>query len=430
MINVTLDGAEGFYSDEEITDARKLASSAMNLVRNGTGKGSEWLGWRRILKSPNDAELERIEQHAAQIRADADIFIVCGIGGSYQGARAIVEALSKPFTSKGPEILFAGHHLGAQYLEQLITYLGQPGSDGETKSVYLNVISKSGSTLETAIAFRILRKWMHDTYGDEARKRITATTGEEGGVLNKIIAEEGYEKYIIPEDVGGRFSVLTPVGLLPVAVSGFDIQTLFYGAVAEFESRDDDGADLLDYAATRYLLHEKGYAMDVLSSFEPELQQLCGWTQQLLGESEGKEGKGLFPTVASYSTDLHSIGQIIQQGQRNILETVITVARPLSGLELTTMDTDTDQLGYLAGKPIYEINKGALEGTVQAHIDGGVPVVRVELEKLNEQQLGRFIYFYELFTAVYVYMLDVNPFDQPGVEDYKKAMYKLLGKQG
>jgi len=428
MLQINIEGAKEFYTEDEHQKTREKASGAFNQVQDGSGLGSEWLGWRRILKSPNDAELERIEQQASKIRNEADIFIICGIGGSYQGARAVIDALSKPFQKSGPEIIYAGQHLGAQYLEQLLHYLNQPKADGESKSIYLNVISKSGSTLETAIAFRQIRKWMHQKYGDDAKRRIIATTGKTGGVLNKIIDEEGYDKYIIPDDVGGRFSVLTPVGLLPVAVSGIDIQTLYYGAVAEYEALEEDPSKLLQYAATRFLLHEKGYALDVLSSFEPELNQLCGWAQQLLGESEGKGGKGLFPAIASYTTDLHSFGQLIQQGQRNILETVFTIKKPLSKLQLTEMDSDVDQLGYLSGKPIHEINNGALEGTCQAHIEGGVPVIRVELASLNEQQLGRYIYFYELFTAVYVYMLGVNPFDQPGVENYKKAMYALLGK--
>ncbi|CAN5371912.1 glucose-6-phosphate isomerase [soil metagenome] len=428
MIRINIEGTSDLFTAHELNGAKKLAKSAFEQVRDGIGEGNEWLGWRRILKSPNDAELERIVQHAAKIRSDGDIFIVCGIGGSYQGARAIIDALTRPFSKKGPEIIYAGHHLSAQYLEQLLKYLGEPKEDGTPKSVYLNVISKSGSTLETAIAFRQIRNWMMKEYGDEAKSRITATTGQEGGVLNNIIAEEGYPKYVIPDDIGGRYSVLTPVGLLPVAVSGFDIQTLYYGAVAEYESREKDPGDLYDYAAVRYLLHQKDLALDVIGSFEPELNQLCRWTQQLLGESEGKEGKGLFPTIASYSTDLHSVGQMIQQGQRNMMETLITIEKPLSDLKLSKMETDTDQLNYLAEQPIHKINKSALEGTYQAHVDGGVPVVQVSIETLNEQQIGRFIYFYELFTAVYVYMLEVNPFNQPGVEDYKKAMYKLLGK--
>lgn len=428
MIRINIEGASDFFTKNELTGAKKLAQSAFEQVREGAGPGNEWLGWRRILKTPNDAELERLDRHAAKIRSDADIFIVCGIGGSYQGARAIIDALTKPFNQKGPEIIYAGHHLGAQYLEQLLRYLNEPKADGTHKSVYLNVISKSGSTLETAIAFRQLRNWMKDVYGDEVKSRITATTGREGGVLNNIIAEEGYTKYVIPDDIGGRYSVLTSVGLLPAAVSGLDIQTLYYGAVAEYESREKDPGDLYDYAAIRYLLLQKGHVLDVIGSFEPELNQLCRWTQQLLGESEGKEGKGLFPTIASYSTDLHSVGQMIQQGQRNLMETLITIEKPLSDLKLSKMETDTDQLNYLAEQPIHKINNSALEGTFQAHVDGGVPVVLVGIETLNEQQIGRFIYFYELFTAVYVYMLEVNPFNQPGVEDYKKAMYKLLGK--
>jgi glucose-6-phosphate isomerase len=428
MIDIDIVGTKEFISDSEIEQSGLKAKKAFQTLKDGTGPGSEWLGWRRILKNPNDAELDKIEQHGASIRKDADIFIVCGIGGSYQGARAIIDALEKPFSDKKPEIYFAGHHLGARYHEQLLDYINRPKKDGSRKSVYLNVISKSGSTLETAIAFRMIRKWMHDVYGDEAKSRIIATTGAEGGVLNNIIAEEGYSKYVIPDDVGGRYSVLTPVGLLPVAVSGLDIKTLFYGAVAEFESREKDPGNILDYAATRHNLHEKHTVLDVISSFEPELKEFCNWIQQLLGESEGKEGNGLFPSVASYSTDLHSIGQTIQQGRRNMMETMITVQKPISDLKLSATDSKTDGLDYLAGRSVHSINKSAQDGTYQAHVEGGVPVIKIGLEKLNEQQLGRLIYFYELLTGIYVYMLHVNPFNQPGVENYKKAMYKLLGK--
>lgn len=428
MIHVDIDGTKEFISDAEFDTSLKNATQAHEMLKKGTGPGSEWLGWRRILKNPNDAELDKIEQHGTEIRENADIFIVCGIGGSYQGARAIIEALQKPFSEKKPEIYFAGHHLGARYHEQLLDYINRPKDDGSRKSVYLNVISKSGSTLETAIAFRMIRKWMHDVYGDEAKSRIIATTGAEGGVLNNIIDDEGYSKYVIPDDVGGRFSVLTPVGLLPVAVSGLDIKTLFYGAVAEYESREDEAGNILTYAAARYHLHEKNTELDVISSFEPELKEFCNWIQQLLGESEGKEGNGLFPAIAAYSTDLHSIGQMIQQGRRNMMETMITIQEPVSNIKMTPSDSKTDGLDYLAGRSIHSINKSAQDGTFQAHVDGGVPVVKIGLEKLNEQQLGRLIYFYELLTGIYVYMLKVNPFNQPGVENYKKAMYKLLGK--
>lgn len=427
MINVDLNEALEFVEDSEFEDAIGLANSAFTKVVEGTGPGSNWLGWRRILAEPNDAELDRIAQHAAKIREDADVFIVCGIGGSFTGAKAIIEALNLPFNSSGPEILFAGHHMSGRYLEQLMKYLQTPKSDGEPKSVYLNVISKSGSTLETALAFRTIRKWMHEFY-DDVKDRIIATTGKTGGVLNKIIEEEGYSKYIIPEDIGGRYSVLTPVGLLPISVAGIDIQTLYYGAVSEYEHLEKDTETVLNYSAFRYLMHKKGVALDVIGSFEPELMGFAYWTQQLLGESEGKEGMGLFPAVAGYSTDLHSIGQMIQQGRRNMMETMITIEKPISDLKMTPSDSKTDGLDYLAGRSIHSINKSAQDGTFQAHVEGGVPVVKIGLEKLNEQQLGRLIYFYELFTGIYVYMLNVNPFNQPGVENYKKAMYKLLGK--
>src|SRR6056297_3073260 len=428
MIDVDLKEALEFVEDSEFQEAIDHAKSAFKKVVEGTGPGSNWLGWRRILAEPNDAELDRIAQHASKIREDADVFIVCGIGGSFTGAKAIIEALNLPFSSNGPEILFAGHHMSGRYLEQLMKYLQTPKSDGEPKSVYLNVISKSGSTLETALAFRTIRKWMHEFY-DEVKHRIIATTGKEGGVLNKIIEEEGYSKYIIPDDVGGRFSVLTPVGLLPVAVAGIDIQTLFYGAVSQYKLTEEDPQQTLLYAATRYVLHQKKYAIDVLSTFEPGLNGMIAWMQQLLGESEGKEGKGLYPASAGYSTDLHSIGQLVQDGQRNILETIIEVRSPVAGLKVPEAeDLDSDSLSYLAGKTIHEINKSAQEGTAEAHEDGGVPVIKIVLDHLNAQHLGELIYFYEYLTAVYVTMLDVNPFNQPGVESYKQAMYRLLGK--
>jgi len=428
MIKTDVQHVKSFINSEEFDHALEQAEKAYQQVVDGTGPGSEWLGWRRILASPNDAELEELSRYANNIRKDADLFIVCGIGGSYTGAMAIIKALNPVFKNNGPEILYAGHHMSGKYLAELIEYLNEPKEDGEKKSVYLNVISKSGSTLETALAFRMLRNWMHETY-DDAQDRIIATTGPEGGVLNKIIADEGYKKYVIPNDVGGRFSVLTPVGLLPIAVAGIDIQTLFYGAVSMFEKEKKDRSDILEFAAARSVLHNNDYAVDVIGTFEPELNGFVAWIQQLIGESEGKEGKGLFPAMAGYSTDLHSVGQLIQEGRRNIVETLLVVDQPYSSLKVNEGDDrDTDQLNYLAGKSFHEINRSALDGTIQAHTEGGVPVIKVVLDKLNTQQLGELIYFYELFTAVYVYMLDVNPFNQPGVESYKKAMYRLLGK--
>ena len=429
MITTDVESARSFISKEEYDDAFEKAERAWQQVKNKTGAGSEWLGWQRILKTPNDAELEEISSHAESIRRDADIFIVCGIGGSYTGAMAIIKALNPYFKNNGPEILYAGHHMSGKYLKELMDYLQTPKEDGEPKSVYLNGISKSGSTLETALAFRTIRTWMHEVY-DDADERIIATTGKEGGVMNKIVAQEGYQKYIIPDDIGGRFSVLTPVGLLPIAVAGIDIQTLYYGAVSEYEDRKEDQESILEYAALRYTLLKKGKAIDVITSFESELFGITAWIQQLLGESEGKEGKGMFPAMAGFSTDLHSIGQMIQEGQRNAMETILVVENPITDFKVeATEGEDVDQLEYLAGKSFHEINKSALDGTVQAHTEGGVPVVKIIIEKLNAQQLGKLIYFYELFTAVYVYMLEVNPFNQPGVEGYKKAMYRLLGKE-
>lgn len=428
MIKIDIEGALKFVEDDDFNHALSDAETARNQVIDKSGPGSDWLGWRRIMDTPNDAEIEQIADHAAKIREDADIFIICGIGGSYSGAKAIIEALNLPFDENGPEILFAGHQMSGRYLNQLLDYIRRPKEDGERKSVYLNVISKSGSTLETALAFRAIRNWMHQFYGDEATERIVATTGKTGGVLNSIVEKEGYAKYIIPDDIGGRFSVLTPVGLFPVAVAGIDIQTLYYGAVSQYEELERNPEPVLRYSALRYCMHKNGVALDIISSFEPELSGFAAWAQQLLGESEGKEGKGLFPATAAYSTDLHSIGQMIQQGQRNLMETLFVVEQPISDLKVPDSDDDTDQLGYLDGKLVHEINKSALEGTVQAHYDGGVPIVKILIEKLNAQQVGELIYFYEMMTAVYVYMLGVNPFNQPGVENYKQAMYRLLGK--
>ncbi|MEX1063333.1 MAG: glucose-6-phosphate isomerase, partial [Balneolaceae bacterium] len=295
------------------------------------------------------------------------------------------------------------------------------------KSVCMNVISKSGTTLETALTFRILRNWFDRSYGDSAPERIFVTTAPSGGVLNDMAGLFGYEKFVIPDDIGGRFSVLTPVGLLPASVAGIDIRLLIEGAVTQFRTCETRADEITEYAALRYYFQKNGKKLDVIGSFEPGLQSLTGWLQQLLGESEGKEGKGLFPVPAAYSTDLHSIGQMIQQGPRNMIETLLAVEEPLSDLTVSEEAQDTDGLGYLSGRLLYDINRQALNGTVEAHAGGGVPVFLIGIRSLDARNLGGLIYFYQLFTAVYVSMLGVNPFDQPGVEDYKKAMYRNLG---
>jgi len=429
MVEVDLTCARNLITDEEFKIAKTKAEISLEEIRNKTGEGAEWLGWRDLLSDPNDAILEQIESLSAKIRSNADVFVVCGIGGSYLGARAVIEALGPHFIPNGPEIIYAGHHMGGKYLEQLISYLEKPKADGTPKSVYLNVISKSGSTLETALSFRILRQWIHTHHENDAVERIICTTSKEGGVLNKLIEAQGYQKFVIPADIGGRYSVLTPVGLIPIAVAGIDIKTLFYGAVNAYNHFEANPENVLSYAAIRYILHQKEKAIDVFSSFEPELKSIGAWIQQLMGESEGKKDKGIFPTVATYSTDLHSLGQFIQQGKRSLIETIISVEKPFSSLQVNNMPDNDDQLNYLAGMKFHDINKKAREGTVEAHVNGGVPVIRVKLPALHAGTVGELIYFYELLTGVYVYCLEINPFNQPGVEDYKKAMYRLLGKK-
>ena len=430
MVRSDIRIARSFLQDAVYIKSRSKADIGLNQLRTKTGPGSEWLGWRDILAKPNDAELAEIEGLAEQIRSEADIFIVCGIGGSYLGAKAVIDALSSHFNPNGPEILYAGHHMGGKYLEELLQYIQTPKSDGSQKSVYINVISKSGSTLETALSFRAIREVMEKMYSGDVVKRIICTTSETGGILNPQIEEKGYKKFIIPDDVGGRFSVLTPVGLLPIAVAGIDIKTLFYGAVSAYNRYEEDAEEILEYAALRNALHEEGYTIDVFSCFEPELKSLGGWIQQLLGESEGKEGKGIFPAVAAFSTDLHSLGQFIQQGQRSVIETFIIVEKSFSKLKVSEIDGNDDKLNYLAGKSFHEINKSARLGTTEAHQEGDVPIINISIDALNEENIGELIYFFELLTGVFVYSLGVNPFNQPGVEDYKKAMYRLLGKEG
>lgn len=430
MITCDIRIARSFLNDEIYIKSRSRADIGLHQLQTKTGPGSEWLGWRDILANPNDAELEEIVQLANAIRAKADIFIVCGIGGSYLGAKAVIDALGHHFKKNGPEIVYAGHHMGGKYLNELLEYLKAPKADGSSKSIYLNVISKSGSTLEPALSFRAIREVMEELYPDGVSSRIICTTSKEGGILNPQIEAKKYKKFIIPDDVGGRFSVLTPVGLFPIAVAGIDVRTLFYGAVSAYQKYEDDAEDILEYATLRNALHEEGKTIDVFACFEPELASLGGWIQQLLGESEGKEGQGIFPAVASYSTDLHSLGQFIQQGQRSVMETFIIVEKAFSKLAVTEISGDDDKLNYLAGKSFHEINSNARLGTTEAHQEGDVPIINITIQALNEENIGALIYFFELLTGVFVYSLGVNPFNQPGVEEYKKAMYRLLGKEG
>ncbi|NNF04876.1 MAG: glucose-6-phosphate isomerase [Rhodothermales bacterium] len=399
--------------------------AAHRALVDGSGEGAEWLGWRRILSSPNDALLEDIERTAREIRERADVLLCVGIGGSYLGAAAVIDALTPAFGRAAPKIVFAGHHISGSYLSDLLDSL-----DG--RSVYVNVISKSGTTLEPALAFRFIRQWMHECF-DDADRRIIATTDAEAGALNEVAGEFGYRSYVIPDDVGGRFSVLTPVGLLPIASAGLDIQSLFYGAVSMFGDLSEPDADAnpaLGYAARRYILHEAGFDTEILSVFDPRLTRLGSWWQQLFGESEGKNHRGLFPAVCTYSTDLHSLGQFVQDGPRNLVETFLTVDRPSSRLTIPSDAADADGLNYLAGRSVHDVNRAAFEGTIAAHRQGGVPVSSIRLPALSEETVGRLIYFFEHAVAVGGYLLGVNPFDQPGVEAYKREMFSRLGRPG
>ncbi|QXD13804.1 glucose-6-phosphate isomerase [Rhodocaloribacter litoris] len=419
---------DAFIEKSALETLRPRVEAAHRALIEKTGAGHEFTGWRDLLLSPNDALLEDLAATAAEIRERADVLVCIGIGGSYLGAKAVIDALTPYFPARRgddaprtPEILFAGHHMSGAYLRELMAYL-------EGKSVYLNVISKSGTTLEPALAFRFLRQWLEARF-DDADRRIIVTTDPERGALNQLRAEKGYKKYVIPPDVGGRFSVLTPVGLLPIAVAGIDIHALFYGAVdacRRFSGTGDNPA--LDYAARRYLLHEHGYAVEVLAVFEPRLAGIGGWWQQLFGESEGKDHKGLFPAVVQYSTDLHSLGQYVQDGKRLLIETFLMAEHDGGDLPVPATGDNLDGLDYLAGQTMRHINRQAYEGTLRAHVAGGVPAMTLWLDRIAPGDLGACLYFFEHAVAVGGYLLGINPFDQPGVEAYKKEMFALLGK--
>ena len=422
MVELNTHNIRPFIPREDYGGIRDSVERAHAALLDKTGPGNEFLGWRDLLTRPNDAILEDIGSTAARIREEADVLVCIGIGGSYLGAKAVIDALTPTFRgADNLEVLFAGHHLSGSYLDELLAHL-----DG--KSVYLNVISKSGTTLEPAVAFRVLRKWLSERF-DDAGRRIIVTTDESRGKLNELRDAYGYQKYVIPDDVGGRFSVLTPVGLLPIAAAGIDARALLYGAVdaaARLTTIDDNPA--LEYAGNRYLLHEKGYTTEVLAVFEPRLAGIAGWWQQLFGESEGKDGKGLFPASVQYTSDLHSLGQYLQDGRRNLIETFLLEKSPVKGAAVPATDGPDDGLGYLEGKPVSLVNEKAYEGTAQAHLKGGVPNMTVRIDRRTAEAVGQLIYFFEHAVAVGGYLLGVNPFDQPGVEAYKSEMYTLLGR--
>ncbi len=412
-----LDTAERDALDARVLDAHRR-------VLNGETRSPEMLGWRDLLLNPDDALLASVAALGDEIRERADVLLCIGIGGSYLGAEAVIGALRPPFDTSGPEILFAGNSLSPEYHARLFEHL-------EGKSVYVNIISKSGTTLEPALAFRLARAFMEANFED-ADRRIIATTDAARGTLHDFAKEKGYRSYVIPDSVGGRFSVLTPVGLVPIAAAGIDVRALVYGAVADArETLDADASHpALQYAGDRFLLHEAGYKTEILAVMDQSLKGIGAWWQQLFGESEGKEHKGLFPVVLQYTTDLHSVGQYVQQGQRSLVETFLRIADADRGLVVPHVEGDADGLNYVAGKPMGYVNEQAYTATADAHAEGGVPTWTVTLPRLDAEVIGRLIHFYEHAVAVSGTLLGVDPFNQPGVETYKTKMFSLLGKPG
>ncbi len=395
---------------------------------------TQFLGWVDLPEKYDKEEFERIKKAANKIQKDSDFLIVIGIGGSYLGARAVIEALSHSFYNmmpndrrKTPKIIYAGNNLSPNYLHDLLELIAE-------NDISLNVISKSGTTTEPAIAFRILREAIETKYGvDEAKKRIYVTTDKAKGALKGLADEEKYETFVIPDNVGGRFSVLTAVGLLPIATAGIDIDKLMEGAKEAMDKYKDQEVkfnDCYKYAVIRNLLYNSGKTTEILANYEPSLHYMTEWWKQLYGESEGKDGKGIFPAGVDFTTDLHSMGQYIQDGNRNLMETVICVEEPKSNITLAEDKENIDGLNFLAGKDLDYINKKAMEGTIEAHVSGNVPNMKITIDRLDEENLGHLIYFFEKACAMSGLILEVNPFNQPGVEEYKKNMFRLLEKPG
>jgi glucose-6-phosphate isomerase len=424
--------AQEFLSKYEIAKEVSHIENAYHTLISKTGKGNDFLGWLNLPEEITPSLIEQLNRTAANLAALAEVMVVVGIGGSYLGARAVIEALQHPFKSllpnkKTPMVLFAGNSMGEDYHKALIDLL-------DIKDYAVIVISKSGTTTEPAIAFRILKEHCEHKYGKpEAQKRIVAITDEKRGALKTLATEENYPTFVIPDDVGGRYSVLTPVGLLPVACAGFHIEKLLEGAkkmrnhLLQHNTFDENIA--MQYALTRYLLYKEGKKLELVVAYEPQLFYFIEWFKQLFGESDGKEDKGIFPAGAIFSTDLHSLGQYIQEGERHLFETVLSVEKTASHLPIPFDKNDLDGLNYLQQKTIHEINLTAEEGTRLAHIAGNVPNLRIIIPEISEETLGELIYFFEFSCALSGYLLDINPFDQPGVEAYKSNMFRLLGKK-
>ena len=423
-----------FIGENEITSIKAIAETAKNILVEKSGAGNDFLGWIDLPVNYDKEEFERIQKAADKIKNDSDVLVVIGIGGSYLGARAAIEFLRHSFYNnlpkevrKTPEIYYCGNSISSTYLQHLIDVIGD-------RDFSVNIISKSGTTTEPAIAFRIFKEMAEKKYGkEEAAKRIYATTDKAKGALKNLATEEGYESFVVPDDVGGRFSVLTAVGLLPIAVSGADITKLMEGAAAGREralNAPFEENDAVLYAAIRNILHNKGKSVEILANYEPSMHYVSEWWKQLYGESEGKDQKGIFPASVDLTTDLHSMGQFIQDGARIMFETVVNVGEPKATITIGKEPVDLDGLNYLAGKDMDFVNKSAMNGTILAHTDGQVPNLMINVPKQDEYTLGELFYFFEFAVGVSGYMLGVNPFNQPGVESYKKNMFALLGKPG
>lgn len=431
-INLYLEHTQQFATHDELNSILAEALNAKKTLLAGDGKGNDFLGWVDLPQEIDSAIINSIKSDVSRLGKKVQLFVVIGIGGSYLGARAVIEALQSEFAAMekcaNPFVIYAGHTLSEDYYNQLLKVLDE-------KEYAVAVISKSGTTTEPAVAFRIIKAHLENKYGKkEASERIIAITDANRGALHDIAKQENYPTYVIPDNVGGRFSVLTPVGLLPIAMAGYDIEKLLQGArdMREICVKNDALKDnpALMYAAIRNVLYRKGRKVEILENFVPNLKYISEWWKQLYGESEGKDGKGILPHSLSFTTDLHSMGQYVQDGERLMFETVLSVARPQASVSIPADEKNLDGINYLLGKSLTEINHNAELGTILAHVDGGVPVLRIEVPKIDEYVLGQLIYFFEFACGISGYMLGVNPFDQPGVEAYKKNMFRLLGKPG
>jgi glucose-6-phosphate isomerase len=421
-------------SQKSIMEYKEQVENIHKELHKKANDEKDFVGWLELPTNYDKKEFSRIKKAAKKIKKESDILVVIGIGGSYLGARAVIEALTSSFYNmltekqrKYPQILYVGNNLSPNYINELIEYIGD-------KDFSVNVISKSGTTTEPAIAFRIFREILENKYGiEEARSRIYVTTDKERGALKTLADNEGYEKFVIPDNVGGRYSVLTAVGLLPIATAGIDIEKLMQGAQNAQERYDDPNLkynECYKYAVTRNILYKLYKNTEILVNYEPKMHYFTEWWKQLYGESEGKDQKGIFPAGVDFTTDLHSMGQYIQEGRRNLFETVISIEKPKSDITINSDEDNLDGLNYLSGKTLDYVNKKAMEGTVKAHVSGDVPNIMINIENLDEENIGELIYFFEKACAMSGMILGVNPFNQPGVEEYKKNMFKLLKKPG